>query len=216
MHAHAWPGTIAEAREIQQRLRGQVVVRDTFSKLAWVAGLDIGIKNDGKIARAAAVALTFPDLRPSAQAIVEQEIHFPYVPGYLSFRECPSALAALAQLPSAPDMVLCDGQGIAHPRRFGIACHIGVLTELPTIGVAKSRLCGVHDEPADKRGAWTPLRDGAEVIGAVLRTRVGVKPLYVSPGHRVSLESAIDIVMRCTTKYRLPETTRAAHKLASG
>lgn len=116
-----------------------------------------------------------------------------------------------------PDLLLlCDGQGLAHPWRFGLACHLGLLTDIPSIGVAKSRLIGTHDEVPKQKGAWTPLRDDSEVIGAVLRTRTGVKPVYVSIGHRISLETAIDYVLRCTTRYRLPETTRLAHRLASG
>ncbi len=140
---------------------------------------------------------------------------FPYVPGLLSFREIPLVLDALEGLAARPDLILCDGQGYAHPRRFGLACHLGVLLDLPTIGVAKSRFIGTHEEPGIERGEWTPLLDGAERIGAVLRTRRAVSPLYISCGHRVSLERAIELVLACTTRYRLPETTRAAHRLAS-
>ncbi|HDP89295.1 MAG TPA: deoxyribonuclease V, partial [Thioalkalivibrio sp.] len=160
--------------------------------------------------------LTYPGLEPVVERIARVPTTFPYVPGLLSFREIPAVLAALAQLPALPDLILCDGQGIAHPRRLGIACHLGVLLDVPTIGVAKSRLIGTHAEvPADK-GDWVPLLDGKEIIGAVLRTRENVKPLYVSPGHRVSLPTAIDYVMGCVTRYRLPETTRRADRLASG
>jgi deoxyribonuclease V len=137
------------------------------------------------------------------------------VPGLLAFRELPAVLAALAGLKTAPDIILCDGQGIAHPRRFGSASHLGVLLDVPTIGVGKTRLVGRYDEPPDVKGAWTPLLDGAETIGAVLRTRAGVRPVYVSTGHRVSLETAIELTLACTTRYRLPETTRQAHRLAS-
>ena len=140
---------------------------------------------------------------------------FPYVPGLLSFREAPAALAALGQLKTSPDILLCDGHGLAHPRRFGLACHLGLLSGLPSIGVAKSLLTGEHAPPAQERGAWTPLLDGGEVIGAALRTRPGAKPVYVSIGHRISLESALQVVLRCTGRYRLPETTRQAHRLAS-
>jgi deoxyribonuclease V len=134
----------------------------------------------------------------------------------LSFRETPAVLDALHKLRRQPDLLICDGQGVAHPRRFGLACHIGILEGLPSIGVAKKRLLGSHDPLRDERGAWQPLVDGGEVIGAVLRTRVGVKPVYVSVGHRVRLETAIEYVQRCTLRYRLPETTRWAHRLASG
>ncbi|HEY9147853.1 MAG TPA: deoxyribonuclease V, partial [Gammaproteobacteria bacterium] len=141
---------------------------------------------------------------------------FPYVPGLLSFREVPAVLAALEQLSALPDLLLCDGQGIAPPRRLGIASHLGVLLDLPTIGVAKSRLVGEHAEPGEEKGAWQPLTDKGETLGCVLRSRSNVKPLYISPGHRVSVESARHWVMACLTRYRLPETTRWAHRLASG
>src|SRR5690606_12334759 len=131
------------------------------------------------------------------------------------FRECPAALAALARLPRRPDVLVCDGHGYAHPRRFGLACHLGLLSGVPSIGVAKTRLIGEHDEVPQARGAWVPLLDGGERIGAVLRTRSGVKPVYVSIGHRMTLEVAIDLVLALTPRYRLPETTRAAHQLAS-
>jgi len=137
------------------------------------------------------------------------------VPGLLSFREAPAILAALAEIERLPDVLLCDGQGLAHPRRFGIACHLGVLTDLPSIGVAKKRLVGTHDEPPDTRGAWVPLVHREETVGAVLRSRAGVKPIFVSCGHRVGLEAAVELVMACTTRYRLPETTRRADRLAS-
>jgi len=150
------------------------------------------------------------------QAVARRPTAFPYIPGLLSFREVPAVLEALQLLRRLPDMLLCDGQGMAHPRRFGIACHLGVLTDLPAIGVAKSRLLGTCAAVADGKGSRQPLYDKGEVIGTVLRTRRGVQPLYISVGHRVGLESAVDIVLRCTTRYRLPETTRAAHKLASG
>jgi deoxyribonuclease V len=150
------------------------------------------------------------------QAISRSPTRFPYVPGYLSFRELPALLQALDRLASTPDLLLCDGQGLAHPRRFGLACHLGVLTDIPSIGVAKSRLIGVHDDPPPEKGRWVPLMDKGETIGAVVRTRNKVSPLYVSLGHRISLPTAIDYVLRCTTRYRLPETTRWAHRLASG
>jgi deoxyribonuclease V len=213
---HEWPTTVGDARAIQEQLRDRVVVSDRFGPVERVAGIDVGFEDDGKVARAAVVVLDFPGLALRAQAIARQPVRFPYVPGYLSFREIPAVLDALAQLRVTPDVILCDGQGIAHPRRLGIASHLGVLLDIPTVGVAKSRLCGRYEEPPAQKGAWTRLRDGAEVIGAVLRTRASAKPLYVSPGHRVSLATAIDLVMRCTTRYRLPETTRAAHRLASG
>ncbi|TAM44713.1 MAG: deoxyribonuclease V [Gammaproteobacteria bacterium] len=210
-----WPRTVAEARALQEALRGRVVTADRFGKVSHVAGVDVGFEDDGAVTRAAVAVLSFPELKPIEHAIARQPTRFPYVPGYLSFREIPAVLAALKQLKIKPDLLLCDGQGLAHPRRFGLACHLGLLTNIPSIGVAKSLLIGEHDRLPQKKGSRVPLRDGDEIIGAVLRTRDSVKPLYVSVGHRISLETAIDYVLRCTTKYRLPETTRAAHHLAS-
>ncbi len=211
-----WPKNVAEARAIQERLRAQVITENALGTVDLVAGADVGFEKKGTITRAAIAVLRFPQLDVAEQAIARQPTRFPYIPGYLSFREIPALLAALARLATPPDLILCDGQGLAHPRRFGIACHLGVLTGLPTIGVAKSRLIGSHDEPGVKKGSWTPLMDKGDVIGAVLRTRDGVSPLYVSVGHRIDLQTAIDYVLRCTTRYRLPETTRRAHRLASG
>lgn len=214
--AHPWPSTVAEARAIQEAWRERVVRHDRLGKVNTVAGIDVGFERGGTVARAAVVVLGFPDLEPREHSVARLPTRFPYVPGFLSFRELPAVLAALARLRVRPDLLLCDGQGLAHPRRFGIACHLGVLTDTPSIGVAKSRLIG---EPRGRlgqaKGSWVPLVDDAEVIGAVLRTRAGVKPVYVSIGHRVSLETAIAYVLRCTTRYRLPETTRLAHRLAS-
>lgn len=160
--------------------------------------------------------LDFPSLELRGHAVAEGEIRFPYVPGLLSFRECPLALAALRRLPRRPDLLLCDGQGLAHPRRFGIASHLGVLLDIPAIGAAKSRLIGTHEEPDGERGSRAPLFDGEEQIGAVLRTRSNVRPIYVSTGHRVSLTAAVAITLQCSPRFRIPEPTRQAHKLASG
>ncbi len=210
-----WPQTPAQAIALQRELAGRVLRVDDVGNVRRVAGVDVGFPGGGQIARAAVAVLSFPDLRPVEQALAELPVAFPYVPGLLSFRELPAVLAALAGLAQPPDLLLVDGQGLAHPRRFGIACHLGVLTGLPTIGVAKTRLVGAHDPVPDRRGAWVSLHDRGEVIGAVLRSRVGVKPLYVSVGHRLSLERAVEWVMACTGRYRLPQTTRAAHALAS-
>ena len=160
--------------------------------------------------------LSYPALEIVDYAIARQPTRFPYVPGLLSFREMPALLAALDQLRIHPDLILCDGQGYAHPRRFGIACHLGITCGIPTIGVAKSRLVGEHGQPMQRRGAWVPLRDQGETIGAVLRSKAYTQPIYVSIGHRVSLPLAVRTVMACTTKFRLSETTRWAHRLASG
>lgn len=201
---------------IQAELRARVETVDRLTEIHHVAGVDVGFEAGGRVTRAAVVVLGYPDLKPLDRALARLPTRFPYVPGLLSFRELPAVLAAIEGLTVRPDVYLCDGQGLAHPRRFGIACHLGVLLDAPSIGVAKTRLIGSHIEPPQEKGGWTPLMDGEEVIGAVLRTRAGVKPLYVSIGHRVSLETAIRLVMGCSHRYRLPETTRLAHRLASG
>lgn len=213
---HEWALTAEAAIPIQQELRQEVITADQFGAVQFVAGIDVGFEDEGKVTRAAVAVLSYPELKLCESAIARRPTTFPYIPGFLSFREVPAVLDALEQLQTIPDLLLCDGQGLAHPRRFGIACHVGVLTNLPAIGVAKSRLVGTHTEVPNHRGQWVPLLHKGETIGAVLRTRIGTNPLYISSGHRISLETSIAYVMGCTTKYRLPETTRYAHKLASG
>jgi deoxyribonuclease V len=214
---HRWDLSPAEAIALQRELTSQVECADRLpEKITRVAGVDVGFEDNGRITRAAVAVLSFPDLAPLEQAIARIDTAFPYIPGLLSFRELPAVLEALAHLSEPPHVILCDGQGRAHPRRLGIACHLGLLLDLPTLGVGKTRLIGENEEPGPARGDWTPLRDKGETIGAVLRTRPGVKPLYISSGHRVSLETAIRLTLACLTRYRLPETTRAAHRLASG
>jgi deoxyribonuclease V len=213
---HRWDLTPKEAAALQAQLRDRVVREDRLGSVRHVAGVDVGFEGEGKITRAAVAVLRFPELEPVEQAIARVPTTFPYVPGLLSFREAPAVLEAFARLRMQPDLILYDGQGVAHPRRFGIASHVGVLLDCPSIGVAKTRLIGEHGPVPTTKGRWAPLRDGDELIGAVLRTRAHVKPLYVSIGHRVSLDTAIRYVMACVTRYRLPETTRLAHRLASG
>ena len=213
---HEWVLTAEAAIEIQQTLRKEVVTHDRFGVVNYVAGVDVGFEADGTVTRAAVAVLSYPELQLCDQAIARRPTTFPYIPGFLSFREVPAVLDALAAVKIVPDLLLCDGQGIAHPRRFGIACHLGVLINLPSIGVAKSRLIGKHADVPDIRGTWEPLSDRCETIGAVLKTHPNTLPLYISLGHRISLETAIAYVMGCTTKYRLPKTARFAHKLASG
>ncbi|WOD41358.1 deoxyribonuclease V [Nodosilinea sp. E11] len=211
-----WPTTLAEAIALQQTLAPQIILQDRLpDPIRYVAGVDAGFEDGGETTRAAVVVLSFPDLTPVDEVLVRQPTVFPYVPGLLSFREVPAVLAALAQLNTEPDVILCDGQGIAHPRRLGIASHLGLLCDRPTVGVAKSRLVGTHIEVPTDKGTWVPLIDRGEQIGAVLRNRANTKPLYISPGHYTTLKTAIDLVLRCTTKYRLPETTRYADRLAS-
>lgn len=215
-HAHRWDVSPAEAIALQQALRSHVVRQDALPPVSAVAGVDVGFEEQGRITRAAVAVLRLPELSLLESAVVRRPTAFPYVPGLLSFREVPAVLEALQQLRRLPDLILCDGQGLAHPRRFGIACHLGVLTDLPTIGVAKSRLVGTHAPLEEQKGAQQPLLDSGEVIGTVLRSRSGVRPLYISIGHRICLETAVAYVQRCITRYRLPETTRVAHRLASG
>ncbi|MET0067140.1 MAG: deoxyribonuclease V [Candidatus Thiodiazotropha sp.] len=212
---HTWDLSPGDARLLQEQLRTRVVTQDDFPRLQRIAGTDVGFEQAGQITRAAVAVLDYPGLTLQEQAIAQSPTRFPYIPGLLSFRETPALLEALSQLQHTPDLLLCDGQGLAHPRRFGIACHLGLLTGIASIGVAKSRLIGRHEPLAPEKGCWVPLWDGDERIGAVLRTRTGVQPVYVSVGHRVSLETAIEIVLSCTGRFRLPETTRAAHRLAS-
>jgi deoxyribonuclease V len=213
---HTWSLTVDEAIKIQEKLKDEVITEDKLKEpIQYVAGVDMGFEADGTISRAAVAVLSFPDLQLQETSLARRPTTFPYIPGFLSFREIPAVLDALEKIKTIPDIILCDGQGIAHPRRFGIACHLGLLVDMPTIGVAKSLLVGKHQEIPDIRSSWQPLIHRGETIGAVLRTRVGVKPIYVSSGHKVSLPTAIDYVLRCTTKYRLPETTRIADKLAS-
>ena len=213
--SHPWNLGPAEAIAVQRELRPHVVLSDRLGPIRRVAGVDVGFEKDGTVTRAAVAVLHYPELELLETAIARRPTEFPYVPGLLSFRELPAVLEALDQLRESPDLLLCDGQGVAHPRRLGIASHLGLLVDIPSIGVAKTRLYGSHGEVPDPRGAWTPLRANGEIIGAVLRTRPNVKPLYISSGHRISLETAIEYVMGCCTRYRLPETTRWAHRLAS-
>ncbi|MBP6808932.1 MAG: deoxyribonuclease V [Chromatiaceae bacterium] len=210
-----WPTTTCEARAVQERLHDQVVRRDELTQVRRVAGLDVGFPGGGDETRAGVAILSFPDLLLLESASARRRTVFPYVPGLLSFREAPALLEALASLSEPPQLLLCDGQGYAHPRRCGLACHLGVLTGIPSIGVAKSRLIGEHGPLGPEKGDWTPLWDHDEIIGALVRTRRNVQPLYISVGHKISLETAVRFVLACTTRFRLPETTRWAHRLAS-
>jgi deoxyribonuclease V len=234
---HPWVKTIEEAREIQEQLRYQVITEDQLKQVNYVAGVDVGFKQNYTITKAAVAVLSYPDLTLVEQAIATIPTTFPYIPGFLSFREIPAIIEALKQLKITPDLILCDGQGLAHPLRFGIASHLGVLIDVPTIGVAKSLLIGKYEEVPPEKGSWKPLIDRGETIGVVLRSRTSlrtrtrtasetsasktsspryqVKPIYISVGHRISLATAINYVMGCITKYRLPETTRWADRLAS-
>jgi deoxyribonuclease V len=211
---HEWDLEPGRAAALQRELGARVRLEPLGREVRLVAGVDVGVK--GETATAAVVVLGFPGLELREVRRARQRVRMPYVPGLLSFRECPVAAAACAELELEPDLVLVDGQGIAHPRRLGIAAHLGLLLDRPAVGCAKSRLCGRHGEPGPERGARVPLLDGEEVIGAVLRTRARVRPLYVSPGHRITLEEAVRHVLACGRGYRLPEPTRLAHQAAAG
>ena len=212
---HEWHVTTAEAREIQEHLRHEVVRMNDGSTPRFVAGADISIRQDGT-AVAAAVVFFYPQMQLAETSVVEGMPEFPYVPGLLTFREAPLILAAFEKIKNTPQLILVDGQGIAHPRRFGIASHLGLLLDTSTIGCAKSRLCGQHEEPSLEAPGWTELTDDDEVIGAVVRTRTSTRPLYISIGHKIDLQTAIDRVLECCRGYRLPEPTRLAHLAAGG
>jgi deoxyribonuclease V len=210
-----WDGSVAGARALQAELAARVILSDEFPPLRRIAGVDVGFADAGRVTRAAAVLVDARTLQPLAQAIARRPTRMPYVPGLLSFRELPAVLAALERLPERPDLVLVDGQGIAHPRGLGIAAHLGVASGLATIGVAKSILVGEHTPVGPRRGDRSDLRHAGRVVGTVLRSRDGVRPLIVSPGHRVSVARAPELVLACVTRYRLPEPTRLADRLAS-
>ncbi|MBZ5542280.1 MAG: deoxyribonuclease V [Acidobacteriia bacterium] len=194
----------------QERLRERVVLEDDFDSIRYVAGADVAFDPATDIAFAGVIVYTFPGLQEVERRMVRRKLRFPYVPGLLSFRESPLLLAAFARLRTEPDLILIDGHGRAHPRLFGIACHLGVVLDKPTIGCAKSLLVGEHSEPGTQRGATAPLIFKGERVGEVLRTRANVKPIYVTIGHRVSLPSAVKIVERCLDGFRIPKPTREA------
>jgi deoxyribonuclease V len=213
---HSWQVTTAEARAIQAELASKVSRNSTVTAPRHIAGVDISVNRFSKTGTGAVVVLTYPELQVVEVQVVTGRVLFPYVPGLLSFREAPLLLAAFKKLKLTPDIVMVDGQGIAHPRRCGIASHLGLVLGIPTIGCAKSRLCGEHETPGIKSGSYTELKDNGEVIGAVLRTRENVKPLYISIGHLIDLSAAIKWVLACCRGYRLPEPTRLAHQAAGG
>jgi deoxyribonuclease V len=214
---HPWDLTPRQAVEVQRELAPLVLREGDVAHVRMVAGSDIalGPRWTNAPGRAAVVVLDFPGLQVLHTAIADGAITFPYIPGLLAFREIPLLVEAFRSLPYRPDLLLVDGQGIAHPRRFGIASHLGLLLDIPTIGCAKSRLTGSHDPVPAAAGSWTPLLDGGETIGAVVRTRENVRPLYVSVGHKIGLEAAVRWVLACTRGRRLPEPTRLADQLAS-
>jgi deoxyribonuclease V len=208
------PASVAEAVAMQKELRGHVRIKDEFGLLRTIAGVDVSYDKAADLTKAFIVLMSYNHLQPLKSFTASLQTSFPYVPGLLSFREIPAILQAFQQLDQMPDMIMVDGQGIAHPRRLGIAAHLGVLLDLPSIGVAKSRLTGKFEEPAAAKGSIVPLTDKGEQIGTVLRSKEKTNPLFISPGHRVSQCAALDITLHCLTKYRLPEPTRIADKLS--
>ncbi|MFQ5860819.1 MAG: deoxyribonuclease V [Dehalococcoidia bacterium] len=206
-----------EAVAIQRHLASQVSHTSTLpQQVRYVAGVDLSPPDREGLTQGAVVVLRYPELTVEEVRVARERPGFPYIPGLLSFRETPVLLAALERLTLTPDLVLVDGQGLAHPRRFGIACHLGLLLECPTVGCAKSILRGTHPPLEPQRGAWAELVDRGEVVGAALRSREGVSPVYVSIGHRVDLPAAVQWVLHCCRGYRLPEPTRLAHQAAAG
>jgi deoxyribonuclease V len=204
-----------QVMSIQNTGRNQIIRQDDFENIKWVAGLDVGYKKK-HWSYGAAVLYDFPILESVESTRLQLPTMFPYLPGALAFREIPVLLEALRGLPTVPDLLLCDAHGIAHPRRFGLASHLGLLMDCAAIGCAKNRLIGEHEWVPNIRGSWSPLLDRGERIGAVLRTQEDLKPVYVSIGHKISLETAISIVLECTLQYRLPEPLRGAHLIAAG
>jgi deoxyribonuclease V len=211
---HPWDLTPKDAIELQKELARRVIRKSTLKikRVRTIAGIDTAYREG--VGCAAVVVLQFEDLKTVESKTATRPINFPYVPGLLSFREGPVILEALDKLKSPPDLLMFDGQGIAHPRRFGIASHIGLLADIPAVGCAKTKLVGKYQEPEVEQGNFTYLRDGNSTIGAVVRTRSGVKPVFVSTGHRVNLGDSIKLVLRCSNEYRLPAPIRRADKLS--
>lgn len=212
---HPWDVSPEEAIEIQKRLRVALDFTTEPEQIETVAGVDVSYEKGSNTLFAAVVVMRLQGLEVVESATAIREATFPYIPGLLSFRESPAVLEAWSKLSRKPDCLICDGQGRAHPRRFGIACHLGLLLDLPSIGCAKSRLVGWYQEPGPRRGDVEPLYHQGEVVGAVLRTKEGVEPVFVSQGHKISLKKAIEVVLLSSTKYRLPEPTRRADLLVN-
>ncbi len=210
-----WDLTPKEAIQLQKELADRVRFQPLPANPRLIAGADVAILKRSNELLAGIVIWDLQDTKVIEQVVVRSPAAFPYVPGLLSFREAPAVLEAFSRLTHTPDIAMFDGQGIAHPRRLGLASHLGIVLDIPSVGCAKSRLIGDYEEPDKERGHWSDLTDHDELIGAVLRTRTSVKPLYISVGHRADLPSAIDLVLRCAIKYRLPEPTRLAHQLVT-
>ncbi|GAB4341771.1 MAG: deoxyribonuclease V [Candidatus Abyssubacteria bacterium] len=212
---HSWKVTYQEAVSIQNELRRKVRFEPVKRKVRTVAGADVAYDKKTNRIYAVLVVLSFPSLESLEQSVVEGEASFPYIPGLLSFREAPLVTEAYERLSIAPDLLICDGQGVAHPRGLGLASHLGLLFGIPTIGCAKSRLCGEHRSVGPEVGNYASLKMDGKTVGAVLRTRKGVKPVYVSVGHMIDLRGAMKMTLRCCAGYRIPEPTRRAHLLVT-
>ena len=207
------PPEVARALDFQKRLRRSIIGERSFGELKTVAGADISILKSEKKLICGIIVFSYPDLTEIERVYSEVEENFPYIPGLLAFREGPAIIETYGKLAVKPDVLILDGQGTAHPRGVGIACHVGVLLDVPAMGIAKSRLYGSFEEPGTEKGSWTPLASrGGECIGAVLRTKDRTKPVFVSPGHRIDLESALEIALACSKGLRIPEPTRLADK----
>ncbi|MBN1974131.1 MAG: deoxyribonuclease V [Sedimentisphaerales bacterium] len=212
---HNWDLTYSQAVSLQRELAGMVQHQKIKTKPKTIAGLDCAFSKDGRKIIAVAVVLRFCDFELIETTNAIQNVTFPYIPGLLSFREAPVCIAAAEKLKITPDVFMIDGQGIAHPRRLGLAAHLGLFFDMPTFGCAKSRLTGQFEEPAQEKGAYTPLIDKNEIIGSIVRTRTKVKSVFVSVGNKCILDNAIEITLACATKYRIPEPTRMAHQYVS-
>lgn len=212
---HAWNVSPSRAVEIQRQLADRVIPRGRLRRARLIAGADIAFTTDKETCVAGVVVWDLRTDQVVEQQVVRQPVAFPYVPGLLSFREAPALVAAFRKLSVEPDAFMFDGQGLAHPRRFGLACHVGVLIDRPSLGCAKSILIGGGETPAPERGSTAPLIHHGQTIGEAVRTRDGVRPVYVSIGHRMSLRVAVDLTLQCSTRYRLPEPTRLADKLVA-
>jgi len=208
---HRWDLTPRDAIALQRRLAVSLKPTGPHFPVTHVAGVDVSVDRKGHHQWGGIVVLTLDTLETVETVVVDAPVTFPYVPGLLSFRETPVLLKAFERLAAPPDVIICDGHGFAHPRRFGLACHLGLILGIPALGCGKSRLTGEYKEPDSRKNSWTPLTDGGERIGCVLRTRENVSPVFVSSGYHVGLAHARDIVSRCCSRYRLPETTRRAH-----
>ncbi|WP_047153277.1 deoxyribonuclease V [Aneurinibacillus tyrosinisolvens] len=211
--SHDWTINEHEALKLQSALSNKVITQDKFNEIKYVAGVDVAYDEKNNVLVAGVAVLEANSLQEIENTVVKDVVHFPYIPGLFSFRELPPITKALEALKTTPDLIVCDGQGLAHPRRFGLACHLGVLFDVPTIGCGKTKLIGEADAPGEKRGDFSFLLDQGETIGMVLRTQDRVKPVYISIGHRISLELARHWILKLSPSYRLPETTRKADQL---